>query len=242
MVSVRHRSPQRSRVTAVAGAGTSSDGSTQSLPTLSSPTWRWSPTLGVADPDGNPQDPPNGYATIFERFGPKSSRVRQRDRPRHPARLPSIGFDPTLITTTDKGFAHYSDNGNHVELGVYDRDQSIAYLDTVTALADPVGADMLAEDLGDLARPCCCCRHYRPSALHLRQVFDNSDQLPAQICPQENPRQDYPGCAVEALSLAVDTVEPLSQHIAGVVRSTRPRRRRSTHPAGPRHNQRRRRT
>ena len=128
VVSVRHRSPQRSRVTAVAGAGTSSDGSTQSLPTLSHRPGGGRRRSRRGRPTVAPQDPPNGYATIFRAIRVKSSRVRQRDRPRHLRGYLPSGSTRTLITTTDKGFAHYSDNGNHVELGLRPPRSPIAYL------------------------------------------------------------------------------------------------------------------
>ncbi len=175
--------------------------------------------LGVADPDGNPQGSAERLRNHLSSGSGRNLLVFDNATDPDTLRgyLPS-GSTRTLITTTDKGFAHYGDSGNHVELGVYDRDQSIAYLDTVTALADPVGADMLAENLGDLALALAAAA---ATIARRRYTYDKYSTIladyPLSSALKRTPGQDYPGCAVEALSLAVDTLEPLSQHIAGVV-------------------------
>ena len=61
--------------------------------------------------------------------------------------LPATGAVRTIITSNDRAFAAI---GTPIEVGVFDRAQSVAYLRERTGLEDDAGADAVASELGDL--------------------------------------------------------------------------------------------
>ncbi|MFC8044821.1 hypothetical protein ACFUUZ_14840, partial [Nocardia sp. NPDC057353] len=63
--------------------------------------------------------------------------------------LPVSGGTQVVITSTVRSFTSLADLLVDVG-GGYTRDQSVAYLNSVTDLKDPIGADAIADELGDL--------------------------------------------------------------------------------------------
>jgi TIR domain-containing protein len=118
--------------------------------------------LGVADPDGDSERSAVRLAGYLQELAVPSVLVID-NAVRQPGEvglawleplLPTVGRCEVVITSTDQGFGEF---GGLVEVGVFERAQSVAYLTARTGVDDPGGADHVAEALGDLpaagARP-----------------------------------------------------------------------------------------
>ncbi|HEX8104138.1 MAG TPA: tetratricopeptide repeat protein, partial [Solirubrobacteraceae bacterium] len=61
--------------------------------------------------------------------------------------VPTTGATRVIITSTDRAFGTL---GEEIDVGSFDRTQSLSYLAERTGLSDDAGADALAQELGDL--------------------------------------------------------------------------------------------
>jgi hypothetical protein len=105
--------------------------------------------LGVADPEGD-----SGASAVRLRAALAARRdpaVLVLDNASDPAivqrYLPPTGTTQIIITSTDRAFTAL---GADVDVDVFDREQSVAYLAARTRMQDVEGADAVADELGDL--------------------------------------------------------------------------------------------
>jgi hypothetical protein len=105
--------------------------------------------LGVEDPDGNSAA---SATRLRDRLAArKAPAVLVLDNATDTALvrryLPGAGATRVVITSTDRAFASF---GTEIEVGLFDRDQSLAYLAARSNLTDAGGAGNVADELGDL--------------------------------------------------------------------------------------------
>ena len=124
--------------------------------------------------------------------------------------IPSGEGVRVVATTTNK--VGWEDQGwNSIEVGVFDRSESIEYLLTVTNSDDNDAADALAERLGDLplaiAQAAATARHKDLSlARYLKRLKSRGEELVIRPIPGD----EYTVDAVKALLMAVkDTIKGL---------------------------------
>jgi hypothetical protein len=119
--------------------------------------------------------------------------------------LPAVGRCEVVITSTDHGFGEL---GELVEVGVFERAQSVAYLTARTGRNDPDGADRVADALGDLPAALA----HVPGVLRARRwscarYLEELAAVPlAELMPAGS-IAGYPKGAAAALLLAVQSAE-----------------------------------
>jgi hypothetical protein len=119
--------------------------------------------------------------------------------------LPSTGATLVVITSTEQAFAELAEP---VTVDKFTRAESLGYLRARTGLADEDGADMVAEELGDLplavAQAAATIRRRHWSYAH---YLDEVHQLPLDELLAHTPGADYPRSTVGTLLLSVTAVE-----------------------------------
>ena len=119
--------------------------------------------------------------------------------------LPATGGTQIVITTTDRDFAVL---GRPVDVSAFTRPQSVSYLRARTGLADPGGADTVAQQLGDLplglAQAAATIAHQH---LTYAQYLRRLRQVPVRDLLGRRPGEDYPDATAAALLLSVQAAE-----------------------------------
>ncbi|MEC3957516.1 tetratricopeptide repeat protein [Nocardia sp. CDC153] len=163
--------------------------------------------LGVADPEGDSaasahrlRDHLSGHAEPGLLILDNASDPEQI-RPL----LPSAGGTRVVITTTNRDFAAL---GELVDLGGYTRAESVAYLNAATGLDDEVGAEKVADSIGDLplalAAAAATITGRRLDYANYQTLL-NSQELPEALARKTG--HDYPRSVVQAILLSINTVE-----------------------------------
>ena len=119
--------------------------------------------------------------------------------------IPVTGICQVILTSTDHAVAQL---GNRVEVSMFDRGQSLAYLRSRTDLDDDEGADRVAEELGDL--PLALAQ--AASVIQLQQISYTGylARLRSMPVAQALPRHrgdPYPKGTAEAIVLSVQAAE-----------------------------------
>ncbi|MEU1548947.1 tetratricopeptide repeat protein [Nocardia sp. NPDC005745] len=121
------------------------------------------------------------------------------------ALLPVGGHTRVLITTTDRSFASL---GEVINLDGFTRPESIRYLNDSTSLADNIGAEQIAEEVGDLPLALSAAAATisgRRLDYPGYQRLLRSQQLPKALARRAG--HDYPRSVVQAILLSIDTTE-----------------------------------
>ena len=119
--------------------------------------------------------------------------------------IPAAGSVQVVITSTDLAFATF---GVAVEVAAFGRAESLGYLRERTGLLDEPGADMVADELGDLplglaqAAATIVGQHLTYPA-----YLERLRGVPVRELLGRVPGSDYPRSAAEALLLSIDTSE-----------------------------------
>jgi transcriptional regulator with XRE-family HTH domain len=119
--------------------------------------------------------------------------------------VPATGSTRVIVTSTDQALAQL---GVPVEVSVFDRAQSLAYLHARTRLDDEKGADQVAEELGDL--PLALAQAASVIQLQRLDYLEYLARLRALPMADVLPRRSgdpYPKGAAESLLLSVQAVE-----------------------------------
>ncbi|MGH3823445.1 MAG: tetratricopeptide repeat protein [Pseudonocardiaceae bacterium] len=119
--------------------------------------------------------------------------------------IPVTGACQVIVTSTDQAVAQL---GNLVDVSMFGRGQSLAYLQSRTSLNDDEGADRVAEELGDL--PLALAQ--AASVIQLQQISYISylSRLRSLPVTEALPRQrgdPYPKGTAEAILLSVQAAE-----------------------------------
>jgi tetratricopeptide (TPR) repeat protein len=163
--------------------------------------------LGVADPDGDSRASAERLrGTLAARRDPA---VLVFDNATDPALLrrymPSTGATQIIITSTDRAFRSL---GIDIDVGVFAREQSVAYLDARTGLRDSAGADTVADELGDL--PLALAQAATVIGLERLSYDVYLERLRALPLEEMLPRDrgdSYPDSVARAILLSVDAVQ-----------------------------------
>ena len=119
--------------------------------------------------------------------------------------LPAMGKTQVVVTTTRREF---SELGEPVEVPVFSRPESVAYLSERTGLADPAGASAVAEELGDLplglAQAAATIRRQR---LTYGKYLERLRMVPVETLLGRVPGADYPRSTAAALLISIDATE-----------------------------------
>jgi tetratricopeptide (TPR) repeat protein len=119
--------------------------------------------------------------------------------------LPATGGTQVVVTSTDQGFAEL---GEPVDVAVFSRAESLAYLQARTGLDDPAGAAAVAEELGDwplgLAQAAATIRRQH---LTYPRYLERLRAVPAAAVLGSVPGGDYPYPAAAALLLSIEATE-----------------------------------
>jgi tetratricopeptide (TPR) repeat protein len=163
--------------------------------------------VGVADPDG---DSAESAARLREHLTIRAGRsLLVFDNATDPDRLrrflPSAGRTVVVITSVDRAFIEL---GTAVDVPVFDRAQSVAYLESRTGQADPHNAGIVADELGDLPLGVAqAAATIRDQHLTYRQYLDRLHRAPAAELLARVPGGDYPQATAAALLLNVQAAE-----------------------------------
>ena len=105
--------------------------------------------MGVADPEGDSEKSAHRLRdALAARTAPAVLVIDNASDPRDIRRyIPTTGATRVILTSTELAFGSL---GTMIDVGVFDRAQSRAYLAQRTGLTDGEGASDLAEELGDL--------------------------------------------------------------------------------------------
>lgn len=172
--------------------------------------------LGVADPDG---DSGESARRLREHLQVRAARgllvldnAADADRVRR--FLPATGGTQVVITSTDQAFTEL---GEAVDVAVFTREESLAFLEARTRLADDIGAGQVAAELGDwplgLAQAAATIRRQH---LTYPVYLERLRQVPVAALLGSVPGGDYPHPAAAALLLSIQSTE--GSDPAGVVR------------------------
>lgn len=163
--------------------------------------------LGVADPEGDSEVSARRLCeSLRARTEPAVLVLDNATDPLDVRRyLPSTGAVRVVITSNDRAFAGL---GTQVDIGVFDRPQSVAYLARRTVLPADSGADAVADELGDL--PLALAQAATVMTLKGLSYGAYLDRLAAAPLGDMLPadRGDpYPHGVASAISLSVDAVQ-----------------------------------
>lgn len=130
--------------------------------------------------------------------------------------LPAAGSTQIVVTSTDRAFAEM---GLPVDVSVFTRAESVGYLAERTGLADEIGADASAEELGDLP---LALAQAASTMVRRRWTFatylSELGRVPVEALLGRVPGGDYPRSVAAALLLSVQTVEEADQsRLTGLV-------------------------
>lgn len=119
--------------------------------------------------------------------------------------IPVTGSCQVILTSTDHAVTQL---GNLVEVPMFGRGQSLAYLRARTGLDDDEGADRVAEELGDL--PLALAQ--AASVIQLQQISYSSylarlRSMPVAQALPRHPGDPYPKGTAEAIVLSVQAAE-----------------------------------
>ena len=119
--------------------------------------------------------------------------------------LPAIGRTQVVLTTTDRAFTEF---GQSVDVAEFSRLESLDYLAARTGLADMVGADAVAKELGDLplglAQAAATIRRQR---LTYPKYLERLRRIPVQDLLKRTPGEDYPRPTAAALIMSIQAAE-----------------------------------
>jgi tetratricopeptide (TPR) repeat protein len=163
--------------------------------------------IGVADPEG---DSARSAGRVRDALATRADRallvVDNAKDPQAVRRyLPTIGPTEVVITSTDLAFRSF---GTPVDVDVFDRAQSVAYLATRTQLADNTGADAVATELGDLPLALAQASSVIESqALSYDAYLERLCALALDEMLNVDPGDPYPHSLAGAVLLSVEAVE-----------------------------------
>jgi tetratricopeptide (TPR) repeat protein len=163
--------------------------------------------VGVADPDGDSAESARRLRDHLEaRTGPG---LLVFDNATDPEELrpflPASGSTQLVVTSTDRAFAEW---GVAVDVSAFSRAESVAYLAERTRLDDELGADAVADELGDLplalaqAASTISRRRWSFPAYLSELALVRVEKLLGRV-----PGGDYPWSAAAALLMSVQSAE-----------------------------------
>ncbi|WP_280344254.1 tetratricopeptide repeat protein [Nocardia abscessus] len=168
--------------------------------------------VGVADPEGDSEASAHRLRDHLSERGEPALLVLDNatDPDRVDAFLPTGGVTRVVVTSTDRAFTGF---GVLIEAGQgFARRESVRYLGEATGLDDTVGADLVADDLGDLplalSAAATTITGRRLDYPRYRQLL--ADQRLSAVLPRTR-GSDHPLATDEALLLAVQTVETTAE-------------------------------
>jgi hypothetical protein len=161
--------------------------------------------VGVADPDG---DSTKSTRRLLDHLATRSGEsLLVFDNATDPDALrdylPTLGRARVVITTTDTAFSEF---GDIVDVEQFTRPESGHYLAERTGIDDAAGADLLAEELGDLPVALAAAastirqRRYRDYSRYLHQLRS----YPVEEALRRPAGQDYQRSTAAALALSIE--------------------------------------
>jgi tetratricopeptide (TPR) repeat protein len=164
-------------------------------------------SLGVTDPEGDSETSAKRLRdTLAVRTTPGVMVLDNASDPEAVRRyLPTTGATRVIITSTDRAFASL---GSEIDVGVFDRPQSIAYLSQRTGLTDDSGANAVSEELGSL--PLALAQAATVIKLHdltYEVYLERLRSLPLDEMLPADRGSDYPHGVARAVVLSVEAVQ-----------------------------------
>lgn len=119
--------------------------------------------------------------------------------------LPAAGRTQMIVTSVDRAFEAL---GQLVDVDVYTREESVRYLHERTGRDDPLGADVLADALGDLPLALAqAAGVVTARRLDYPQYLEQLRSTPVAHLLTRRAGDPYPRGAAEAILLAIQTAE-----------------------------------
>ena len=163
--------------------------------------------IGVADPEGDSDESAarlRDYLTT--RAGPSLLVFDNATDPDAIRRfLPTAGETTVLVTSVDRAFAEL---GTAVDVPVFDRAESAAYLESRTGQASVLGAETIAGELGDLPLGLAqAAATIRDQHLTYEQYLGRLRRVPVAALLGRIPGGDYPRATAAAMLLNLQAAE-----------------------------------
>jgi tetratricopeptide (TPR) repeat protein len=163
--------------------------------------------IGIADPEGDSVESARRLREHLQIRTGKSLLVFDNAIDPDELRpfLPATGTAELIVTSTNHAFTEL---GEPVDVTVFTRGESLAYLKARTGLADGIAADKVAAELGDwplgIAQASATIRRQH---LTYPQYLGRLRQVPVQALLGTVPGGDYPEPAAAALLLSIQAAE-----------------------------------
>jgi tetratricopeptide (TPR) repeat protein len=163
--------------------------------------------LGVADPEGDSLESAQRLKDHLN--ARKTTGLLVFDNATDPdglrSFLPATGATQVVVTSTNRDFSEF---GAAVDVASFSREESLFYLNERTGLADDIGADKVAAELGDLPLGLVqAAAIIRGQRLTYSKYLQRLQGVPVISLLGRVPAGDYPYSAAAALLLSIQVIE-----------------------------------
>ncbi len=163
--------------------------------------------LGVEDPDGDSAVSAMRLRDVLAARSRPAVLVLDNATDTEAVRryLPGAGATRVIITSTDRAFASF---GTVIQVGLFDRARSLAYLKARADRGDPEGAALVADELGDLPLALAqAATVIQSQGLAYRVYLERLSALPLEQMLPPDRGDRYPESVARAILLALTAAQ-----------------------------------